>query len=1001
VFIPLVNHGRCLPNLGATLTKYHRSPHCNERDPARPEPSRYRHARPNDTTERYTRCRTWLLPLTLLTVLTLVHAKTTAGADGAGGGYPTTLLWLIGYGLALILVLSWRIGQRVYAARDSRKDTPPVTEASPRLDFILNTIGEGLWDWDLKTDRVYYAPRWHALLGYTVGELSDRIDEWASRVHPKDLAACQTALERHRTGTTPDASCEHRLRCKDGSWRWMLYRARITERDANGTATRIMGTLNDITDRKLTERSLSYAVALETLVVGASRALMAAQPEAVEQVLERVLGATARQMDVERAGLYRLSSDRQWLTATHAWSAVDCQPRCVTAAPWPVVRLPRWMETLTHGEPVCIGAVETLPPAWELDRELLHEQGLTACLATPLRVGQRLAGCIAVETGRRPRDWRDCEVRTLRLLADLIGAALERRDLRHELTEGRQRLEAAALYDPLTRLPNRHLLVQRLREAMADALASGTELAVCSLDLDDFKPLNTIHGRAVGDQVLVAVAARLREQARAGDCVARPGGDEFVLLMSGFETPVECASVLNRLIKTLTEPYVVNGLELRVTASIGLTFYPWDAHDADTLLRHADHAMYRAKQRGRNCYYLFDPHRDRRAHARRSQLARIGEAINDGELVLYYQPKVNMRQGQVIGAEGLVRWRHPEKGLLPPGAFIPFLDGTEYQQRLDWWVIREGLRQLAAWHDQGMDLGLSLNISARSIQHDGFIHDLAEQLKAHPGLRPESLSLEILESEALVDLAAVARVIEHCAQLGVRFALDDFGTGYSSLTYFRRLPAQILKIDQTFVRDMLRSPDDRNIVEGVVGLAHAFRREVIAEGVESAAHGLLLLGMGCERAQGYGVAEPMPAAHFMPWVDSYRFPPLWRLDPVYAWPLEAQDLMNAESEQRDWVANLIRKAGAVTPARAPAPEDLRTGFGRWYEGEGGKRYSGLVEFLRLAPLQEALFEQGRALLGATQQGRTTEAEIGALIAARDRFIVGLQALQVRVLRQSD
>jgi diguanylate cyclase (GGDEF)-like protein len=627
---------------------------------------------------------------------------------------------------------------------------------------------------------------------------------------------------------------------------------------------------------------------------------------------------------------------------------------------------------------------------------LLAELGVRAAVAVPLRLGAGLAGCLVVEVEEGPRVWRDGEVRALRLLGDLVGAALERRRLAQALMESCHRMERAVLFDPLTGLPNRVLLAERMRAAMAAARAGGTELAVCSLDLDGFKTLNDSLGQEVGDLLLSAVATRLREQVRESDSVARLGGDEFVLLLGGFESPFACARVLDPLLSVLGQPYQVGERALRVTASVGVTLYPRDPADADTLLRHADYAMYRAKQRGRNCYWFFNPTRDRWERARHSRLERIAVAIEHDELVLYFQPKVDMRARRVIGAEALVRWQHPEDGLVPPGAFIPLLAGTTVEQRLDAWVLGAGLRQLAEWRALGLDLALSLNISARSVQHPSFVHDLAERLACYPGFVPESLSLEILESEALVDLDAVASVMQHCAGLGVGFALDDFGTGYSSLTYFRRLPARVLKIDQTFVRDMLCSSDDRNIVEGVVGLARAFRREVIAEGVESAAHGLMLLRMGCDQAQGYGVAEPMAAGLLPDWVAGYRFPSLWNLNPDFELSGPLLDLLGVEALYRDWVAGLMRTAGPNAPVR-PAVDD-HGGFGTWYQDQGRRLYGGLAEFGRIEPLHLAVWRLGQDLWDARERGEPTGHLIADLISARDRCILALQALQEAVLK---
>lgn len=875
----------------------------------------------------------------------------------------------------------------------------------PRYRFALEEAAEGIWDWDLAAQRVFYSPRCLALLGLdpdvpTGGELesSAALDAWLARIHPDDRTAWQKGLERIQSGAASDLVYEHRLATSDGDWRWVVARARCLEVDVAGQPLRILGTLADITDRKLAERSLAYLVNLETVLLEGSRALSAAQPEAVEGVLERVLGAVARRMDAEHACIVASPPEGRELRVTHRWACVEGPCRLAEILPPLDERLPRWMETLRHGEDVRIGDVARLPATWRQDQELLEGIDVRSVLAVPLRDGERLGGFIALDMESGPRDWRESELRALHLLADLVGSAFERRELELELIASRQRLEEVAFYDGLTGLPNRLLLGERMQEAMAAAVEGGTQLAVCYLDLDGFKPINDHHGRTVGDQVLKAAAARLRDQVRESDTVARLGGDEFVLLMGGFDSLIECANALDRLVKGLAQPYLIDDEELRVTASVGVILYPRDSHDADTLLRHADHAMYQAKQRGRNRVRFFDTVRDRRAHARRSQLERIGEAIDDGELRLHYQPKVDMRQGKVMGTEGLVRWQHPTKGLLPPGVFIPLLDGTELQQRLDWWVIGAGLAQLDLWHAQGLDLGLSLNISARSVQHEGFVSELRSRLEEHPHLTAGALSLEILESEALGDLDAVATVMERCESLGVRFALDDFGTGYSSLTYFRRLPAQILKIDQTFVRDMLRSKDDRNIVEGVVGMARAFQREVIAEGVESAAHGLMLLDMGCDRAQGYGVAEPMPPDQIPLWTAHYVAPTLWDLKRPFDWSSrKILDLLAMESVHRDWAARLLRSVTGGAGTRPPELAERSCGFGRWYYGEGREAFGDLRRFQALEGLHDTVHAHARQLLRAQDLGLAVAEEIPTFLAARDRFLDGLQLLQQQVL----
>ncbi|HLF95842.1 MAG TPA: EAL domain-containing protein, partial [Methylococcaceae bacterium] len=443
------------------------------------------------------------------------------------------------------------------------------------------------------------------------------------------------------------------------------------------------------------------------------------------------------------------------------------------------------------------------------------------------------------------------------------------------LKEHQKYIENLAYYDALTQLPNRVLLADRLQLALLQAQRAGDLLAVGYIDLDDFKPVNDTYGHKAGDLLLKEVAARIKDSLRAGDTVARLGGDEFALLLSGLESAEECTQTLARLLQRLAAPFPVDGHEINVSASIGVTLFPLDGANPDILLRHADQAMYQAKQSGRNRYHFFDAENDRLAQEHRAALARIRAALPQDEFVLYYQPKVDMRLGKVVGAEALIRWRHPQRGLLLPGEFVPLVEGTDFAAALDEWVVAEALRQIDEWRTAGLELPVSVNISARHLMQPSFCQRLADLLADFPDVPARLLELEILESAAFDDLARVGKILEECRRLGVRFALDDFGTGYSSLTYLRRLPADVLKIDQSFVRNMLDDPEDLAIVSGIIGLARSFLRHVIAEGVETPEHGALLLHMGCDLAQGYGIARPMAAAALPNWVAAFTPDPRW------------------------------------------------------------------------------------------------------------------------------
>jgi diguanylate cyclase (GGDEF)-like protein/PAS domain S-box-containing protein len=447
-----------------------------------------------------------------------------------------------------------------------------------------------------------------------------------------------------------------------------------------------------------------------------------------------------------------------------------------------------------------------------------------------------------------------------------------------DITESRNKqrqLELLVHYDTLTGLPNRSLLNDRLEMGLAQVKRTGGNLAVCFMDLDGFKPVNDTFGHEVGDTLLIEVAKRVVATSRATDTVARLGGDEFVLLFPEISGAEECRHMLSRIMETLSQPFNVNGHEIQISASIGIAIYPEDVNDGDSLIRHADQAMYIAKQLGRNRIHLFDAANDQLAQIRSEGLSRVEMALESGELILYYQPKVNMRSGQVIGMEALIRWLHPQRGLLPPGEFMPLIENSDFEIRLSEWVIAQAMTQLTTWQKEGMALAVSVNLPARHLQSHGFTEFIVSVIAKHRDMKASSFELEILETAALGDMGAAIHKMQSCIDLGIHFSIDDFGTGYASLAYLRRLPVHMIKIDQIFVRDMLDDEDDLSIVEGVIGLAKAFKKDVIAEGVETVAHGVKLLNLGCELAQGYGIARPMEAKFVTDWVRNYHLPTDW------------------------------------------------------------------------------------------------------------------------------
>ena len=559
-----------------------------------------------------------------------------------------------------------------------------------------------------------------------------------------------------------------------------------------------------------------------------------------------------------------------------------------------------------------------------------------------------------------------------------------------------KQLEHIAHYDALTSLPNRVLLADRLHQSMAQALRRGQALAVAFLDLDGFKSVNDRYGHEAGDACLIDVADRMKQALRDGDTLARIGGDEFVVVLVDLPDRGSSIALLDRLLAAVAQPVQAELGLVQVSASLGVTFFPQQQLvDADHLLRQADQAMYQAKLAGKNRYHVFDAELDSSVRGRHADLQRVRQGLAEGEFVLHYQPKVNMRTGAIVGAEALIRWAHPERGLLPPTAFLPLIEDHALDIEIGEWAIDAALGQVQAWRDHGLDLPVSVNVGALQLQQPDFVDRLRELLGAHPGVPASSLEIEVLESSALEDVARVSRVIEACREMGVLFALDDFGTGYSSLTYLKRLPVAFLKIDRSFVHDMLDDSDDLAILEGVIGLAAAFHRQVIAEGVETREHGELLLQLGCELAQGFGIARPMPAHQMPAWARAWRPDPAWAGLPA----VNRRDLalLFATVEQRAWLVTLtafLQGTGEAPPSLDPCHSRL----GAWLTGKGRLRHSQREAFASIEILHRRLHTLARQLCEKHAKGQVLQAQEGLV---ELQGLHGAMLAQLKGLSQAD
>ena len=438
----------------------------------------------------------------------------------------------------------------------------------------------------------------------------------------------------------------------------------------------------------------------------------------------------------------------------------------------------------------------------------------------------------------------------------------------NDITEhknSRAQIEFLAHHDALTGLPNRILLNDRLEMAITQVRRQGEKLGILFIDLDRFKNVNDSLGHGVGDQILQEAAKRLTANVRTGDTVSRLGGDEFVVLFPRVRTEGNLADLTIKLREQLQLPYTVDGISLHITPSIGIAVYPDDGEDPNTLIKNADAAMYLAKEKGRNNYQFYTPTLNAKTLDRLKLESDLRSAIDAGDFELHYQPQIIGSSGQLWGLEALIRWRHRERGLISPAEFIPLAEETGLIVGLGDWVLVQAVKQLAEWRRQGHNhLVVSVNISALQFRQGDFL-DRVKHILQEAQLVPDAIELELTETMLMQDVQSAIQTLKGLRELGFRIAIDDFGTGFSSLNYLRHLPINVLKIDQSFVREMLQEPESLAIVESIIALAQALGKETIAEGVETRAEFDVLQARGCRLMQGYFFARPMPPVIFDQW----------------------------------------------------------------------------------------------------------------------------------------
>lgn len=740
-------------------------------------------------------------------------------------------------------------------------------------------------------------------------------------------------------------SNEEWITFKSDGHRALLLTTKTPMFDAQQQLVGVLGIGRDITEQHRVEELSRLRQELSEMVHSSD----------LEHLMRKSLDK-AEELTESQIGFFHFVEKDQETIRLQVWSSQTLRDMCSAEGEglhYPVSEAGVWADCIHLRKPVIHNDYASQPHKKGLPEghaELLRE------LVVPVFRDNRIVAVMGV--GNKLETYQKSDQELVSQIADITFDFIERK-------QAENKIEYMAFNDVLTGLPNRQLLSDRMHQAISLSHRSGQLLSICYLDLNDFKSVNDRFGHHVGDLLLIQLGKRLQDSMREGDTLARLGGDEFVMLLNNLKSIYDGEEIIERTLEEISQPFDVEGHRLHISGAIGVTVFPLDDSDADTLVRHADQAMYKAKVEGKSTYNLYDPVQDHKRHIHRQALQEFEVAVDRDHLVLHYQPRINLETAEIVSVEALVRWQHPEKGLLLPGRFLKMIEGTPQETLLGEWVLRSALNQHMAWLNQGIRLPVSVNISPRHIQMPGFAEFLSDILTEYPQDIAGQLELEILETSALGDTSRVAAIMEDCASLGVLFSLDDFGTGYSSLTYFHRLPISVLKIDQNFVRSMLDNVQDLDIVEGVLSLTNAIKKPVVSEGVESIELGMMLLQLGCKHAQGYGIARPMPANQVNQWVTEWKDETLWHgLSESIGAGATLFDLNVSLFSHRNWLKQLVMAIKSGNLKEMPQMSEQHSQLSRWLKGIGKARYGSQSGFSFIKSKQHEMYELAAELLAA-------------------------------------
>lgn len=745
-----------------------------------------------------------------------------------------------------------------------QKATAALRVSEAKLSEALRIARMAHWEYEFASDEFIFNDQYYALHetdAAAMGGYRMRSADFARRlVHPEDA---RLVAEHIRQAQTADDSSllqvEVRILCADGETRWVQVSYKVT-RDVQRDATvRLVGTMQDITERKQAEQNQKRLNRALKLLSDCNMALVHAADE------QTLLTEICR-MIVEQGG-YRMA----WVGYAEHDTQKTVRPvaQCGDDKGYLGEVGITWSDDKTGqgptGTAIRTGQTDInqdyqTNPRMLLWRAAALASGYHSSIALPLNSRKHILGALTIYAAEADAFGTE-EVKLLEELANDLAYGIEVLRTRIEHAEAERKLEFLAHHDLLTGLPNRLLLRDRFEQAVAQAERERSGVAVLFLDLDNFKQVNDTLGHTYGDKLLVRVVERLRGCLRDADTISRQGGDEFVILLPNLRDLAVISGIAQQIVEAFTAPFEIDTYSINTTFSIGVSLYPDDGKEFDTLLRNADTALYQAKDSGRDTYRFFSEKMNMDAQEQLQLQGQLRNAVKNQEFILHYQPQIDIVGGHLIGAEALVRWQHPELGLIPPGKFIPLAERSGLVIPMGDWVLNEACSQAQAWREKGHALVMAVNLSALQFKRGNLLETVAHALK-RSGLPAEMLELELTESILLQDVDAAIKTLHSLKDMGVKLSIDDFGTGYSSLSYLKRLAVDKLKIDQSFVRDLAEASDSAAIVRAIIQLGHTLQLTVIAEGVETDAQLAFLRNYGCDEAQGYLYSRPVPAEQF-------------------------------------------------------------------------------------------------------------------------------------------